>query len=716
MSAPTTDHLPVSAAPARTAPGFLPEIQALRTVAVLLVVVYHLWPGYLPGGYIGVDVFFVISGYLITAHIVREVVDKRSFTLTGFYVRRIRRLLPAALVVLAVVGVATLLWAPQTLWNDTGKQIVASAFYVENWALVANSVDYLGASVESSPVQHFWSLSVEEQFYLFWPILIAAAWLLIARGRAASARTRLGLTLAGIAVASLVFSVIATYSDQPSAYFNTFTRVWEFAVGGVLAVFAARLSLRPWQSIAATWAGLVAILVSAVVYTSGSLFPGWIALLPVVGTAVVIAAGHADGRLSLSPVMRSRPVQFVGAISYSVYLWHWPLIVLLPIILERALDTPFRIALLFGSLLVGWLSKKYIEDPFRSGTIGWRSGTATPNPTVRPRLVFAMAAVGMVVVASIGAAQWAQSEARIAQSESALRAVTDPAALPCFGAAAAVPGSGCAPATTSEGVLPDPIIARDDGAADGCQQSTGSTEVLVCSFGSKAPGALRIAVAGDSHAGQWVGALKTLAIDSGWHLDTYLRSGCGLAKLPDSAVGGAQRCATWNDKALRAIVAEQYDAVIVSTRSSVVGGGAKSESQQAADASAMVGAWTEIQASGARVIAIHDIPQPANGGVYDAPTCVMENPDPAPCATSMSSSIVADPQVAAARELGSVEVIDLAPYFCVDDSCPAVLGSVLVYGDGNHMTALFAQTLTPYLGAELAPALGIEPAEASSLS
>ncbi|KQX08051.1 MULTISPECIES: acyltransferase family protein [unclassified Leifsonia] len=714
MSATTTADLPVSATPARTAAGFLPEIQALRTVAVLLVVVYHLWPGYLPGGYIGVDVFFVISGYLITAHIIRQVVDKGSFSLTGFYVRRIRRLLPAALVVLAVVGIATFLWAPQTLWNDTGKQIVASAFYVENWALVVNSVDYLGAAVESSPVQHFWSLSVEEQFYLFWPILIAATWFVIARS--GGARTRLGLALAGIAVASLAFSVIATYSDQSSAYFNTFTRVWEFAIGGVLAVFAARLRLRPWQSIAASWAGLAAILVSAVLYTSNSLFPGWIALLPALGTAAVIAAGHADGRLSLAPAMRSRPVQFVGAISYSVYLWHWPLIVLLPIMLERALDTPLRIALLFGSLLVGWLSKKYIEDPFRSGTISWRSGAATPNPAVRPRVVFAMAAAGMIVVASIGAAQWATSEARIAQSEAAMRAVVDPAGTPCFGAAAAVPGSGCAPATTSDGVLPDPIIARDDGAADGCQQSSGSTEVLVCSFGSKEPGALRVALAGDSHAGQWMGALKTLAVESGWHLDTYLRSGCGLAKLPGSAIGGAQRCAEWNGKALRAIVGEHYDAVIVSTRSSVVGGGAKPESQQAADASAMVGAWTDIQESGADVIAIHDIPQPANGGVYDTPTCVMENPDPTACATTLSASLVTDPQVTAARTLGSVEVIDLSPYFCIDDSCPAVLGGVLVYGDGNHMTALFADTLTPYLGAELAPALGIEAPEASSLS
>ncbi|MET0724723.1 MAG: acyltransferase, partial [Leifsonia sp.] len=211
MSAPTTDDHVASPARTRAPSGFLPEIQALRTVAVMLVVVYHLWPAYLPGGYIGVDVFFVISGYLITAHIVREVVDKGSFTLRGFYVRRIRRLLPAALVVLAIVGLATFLWAPMTLWNDTGKQIVASAFYVENWALVANSVDYLGAAVDSSPVQHFWSLSVEEQFYLVWPILIATAWLVLRRLRRGASRNRLGMILVAIGAASLVFSIIATY-------------------------------------------------------------------------------------------------------------------------------------------------------------------------------------------------------------------------------------------------------------------------------------------------------------------------------------------------------------------------------------------------------------------------------------------------------------------------------------------------------------------------
>lgn len=675
---------------------FLPELQALRTLAVMLVVLYHLWPSYLQGGYIGVDVFFVISGYLISAHIIRGVTGGTRFSLTAFYVRRIRRLLPAALAVLAVVAIATALWAPQTTWNDTGEQVVASAFYVENWALLFNAVDYLGAAADSSPVQHYWSLSVEEQFYLFWPVLIMLGWWLVRRFARRPRRELLMISTGLLLALSLAYSIWATYDDQATAYFNSLTRVWEFAAGASLAVLLPSLRIPRGVAIALGWLGLAAITMAAVLFTGGSPFPGWIALLPVLGTVAVIAGGSVDGPASLAPVMRLRPVQWAGDISYSIYLWHWPLIVLVPVILRHPLDTPLKVAVLVASLAIAWASKVFIEDPLRDGPLPWRRTAASP----RKRQVFVAALAGMVVVSLLGGAMWAASETRIAAGTAALDAIGDPLTVPCLGAAALAASASCTDDATAK-VVPDPLIARRSLSGENCQQNGGSVAVLRCTFGDESAG-LKVALAGDSHASQWLGPLKLVAARNGWRLETYLRSGCFLQELPDSANGSDQRCATWNRAVEKDLVAGHYDVLLVSARSSVIGGGPKTVEQQQADATRMRAAWGKVVGAGTEVIVIRDIPQPANDGVYDAPTCVLEHADAYErCVTSEKGSLVPDPQLAAAKDLHGVAVLDATNSFCQDGRCPIVIGGVLVYGDGNHMTGLYAQTLAPALDALL---------------
>ncbi|MEL4320449.1 acyltransferase family protein [Leifsonia sp. YIM 134122] len=685
-----------------TRDGRLPELQALRTVAVLLVVLYHLWPAYLQGGYVGVDVFLVISGYLISSHIMRGVVERGSFSLTDFYVRRIRRLLPAALVVLMVVGITTLIWMPQTTWNDTGQQIVASAFYVENWALVANSVDYLGAAASDSSVQHYWSLSVEEQFYLVWPLLLLLSWALLRRANRSATRRSLGLVVGIVGAASLLFSILSTDADQASAYFNTFGRIWEFAAGALLAVFLPLVRLRPWQGILSTWVGLAAILFTAVVYTSTTPFPGWTALLPVFGAAAVIAGGSPPGRFSLAPAMRWRPVQVVGDISYSVYLWHWPLIVIVPVVLQQPLGGPLKVAILIASLGVGWLSKRFLEDPLRAGPLPWRRAAGEP----RRRTIFIGALCGMLIVSSVGGVAWASSSARIASAESAMKSLGDPLTIECFGASALADSGACPSSSDTSGdeIYPDPLIARRPTSA-GCQQANGSDAVRSCDFGSSSSAAPRVALAGDSHASQWLAPLSVIADDEGWHLETFLRAGCFLQVLPAGANGSERRCSDWNAKALREIVAGHFDVVFVSARSTLVGGGAKPVEQQKAEAARMRAAWAPVIAGGARVVVLRDIAQPSNGGIYDAPTCVLENEHSdaaAVCSVARERAIVPDPQVLAAQNEGSVDVIDMNDFLCTADRCSTIVGDVLVYGDGNHLTALYATTLAPYLAEKVA--------------
>ena len=360
-----------------------PEIQALRALAVVLVVIYHVNPyGLLPGGYIGVDVFFVISGFLITAHIAKGLERDGGFKLSGFYMRRVRRLLPAALTVLAVVGVMTFVFLPATRWNGTAPEIASSVFYVQNWYLAEHSVAYLAAETRS-PIEHFWSLSVEEQFYLFWPaFLILAAWI----GRR-FARTRLALVvgIAAITAASFAFSVLATYTAPYWAYFATTTRVWELGAGGLLALTAPQLKIDRRYRIALSWAGLLVIAWCAMNFSAGTVFPGYIAAVPVIATAVVITAGDVPGRMSTSWLANLRATQFIGDISYSIYLWHWPLIALAPWVILGAgyVLPPFMwLVPVVACVFVAWLSKRYIEDPFRLVGSGSRVAPAAGRKLV----------------------------------------------------------------------------------------------------------------------------------------------------------------------------------------------------------------------------------------------------------------------------------------------------------------------------------------------
>jgi peptidoglycan/LPS O-acetylase OafA/YrhL len=689
--------------PIRESTGVRPEIQALRALAVTLVVVYHLWPDRLPGGYVGVDVFFAISGFLITSHLFGQVERTGSIALGRFYSRRIRRLLPASLLVLLFIGVVTLAFVPVRLWTTIGSNLLASALYVENWSLVANAVDYLGASSTTIPTQHFWSLAVEEQFYLLLPVvLIAAAFVFARRHPALRARAVVG-TIAVIGIASLVYSIWATGFDQASAYFNTFTRFWEFALGGIAAVVLPRIPIRPFASVLLAWGGVVAIVATSLLFRDSSPFPGWIAALPVLATLAIIAGGDQRRTGSLSPLFRLRPVQFVGDISYSIYLWHWPLIVLVPIVFEHRITTPIRLGIIVATLALAWLSKKFVEDPLRADRLRPEGTVPRRFPVAR---IFVSALAAMLVVSAAGVVVLAIGQSRVDAAERTLSALPDVSTFACFGASA-LPETSCHDSNgLGSAVYPPPIIARNATGSEGCQQNALDTTLLSCAYGSKSPTALRVALSGDSHAGEWLEGLRGVAAAKGWHLDTYLRSGCGLSSSPSPGIGADARCRTWNASVLAALKHGHYDLVIVSTRSSLVGGSAMSAANQATVAGSMSRAWTQLTTAGIRVIAIRDTPEPLGAGVADVPSCVADAKSPeTTCSVAKSRALIADPQVAAVAETPGTQLIDMTRYFCPGATCPPIIGNVLVYADGHHITGLYSETLAGDLGKELTAAL-----------
>jgi len=660
-----------------------PEIQALRAAAVLLVLAYHVAPKGLPGGYVGVDVFFVISGFLITAHIVKPLL-RGTFTVGGFYARRAVRLLPASMLVLAFTLVSTWVFVPRSLWPQFGRQIAASALYVENWLLAGNATDYSAPAADVSPVQHFWSLSAEEQFYLAWPALLILGSLVATRWH--RWRRAYLAVLVPLALASLTWSVVATAGEPASAYFVTTTRAWEFAAGGILWLVAHRAATLPDAARAgASWVGIGLIGVAAFAFSSRTPFPGWAAAVPVLGAVLVIAAGLPRARWSPSGLMSWTPVQAVGDMSYSLYLWHWPLIVLLPYVVGAQLGLQGRVVAVLVAVPLAYLTRRFVEIPvldrYRpTGGSFWR----------RKSTVGIAVAAGMALVAVPAFAMNTTVRQQQAAAWDALRTVV--ASPPeCFGAAA-VDAAGCATDATGQ-VYPAPLIGDQDDFGrvhPGCQVGGDTVTATPCTFGDP-DGTVKVALVGDSHAAQWQPALAAVAEQRGWQLTTYLRSGCPVTATPPQDRSAA--CRAWEKDVVDTVEDADFDYVFTSALSATPYGGD-------GGVGGFVDAWGRMARSGAQVVALRDNPDPTKAGVESTPACV-EDRSAAACATDQDVSLLPDPQVAAVEQTPGAALVDLTGYFCQAGTCPAVIGDVLVYHQDQHVTMTYMRTLAPMLSAAI---------------
>jgi len=698
MSAPAlSDSATTKPSSARVAPRT--DIQALRALAVSLVFAYHLWPEHLTGGFIGVDVFFVISGFLISSHLLSKPPTSVA-DITHFWARRVKRLLPASLLVLAVTLIASRIVAPETQWGNTARQAGAAALYVVNWLLATDSVDYLAAENAPTPVQHFWSLSVEEQFYFVWPVLIGLfAWWALRRGR----RRAVLLGLAVIAVCSFLYSVWETATAPAAAYFVTPTRAWEFALGGVLACVMRgsdpddatthrswRLTAQGRTLVAAV--GLGAIAFAAFFYDGTTPFPSWTAAVPIAGAVAVMAAGltACDGFLGRGLALRG--FQWLGDVSYSVYLWHWPLIVLVPYVSGRLglLDQAVIIA---TTLVLAALTKKFVEDRYRF-------------TRAAPRRIFTIAGLGMAVVLVLSGLQLAELSLRQQRSEAALNQAQS-GQDPCLGAGSLIRPDHCR-SVKHETLVPSPAEAAGDKSAayedvggKDCWSTGPRFDLITCTFG-RAEGRRRVALVGNSHAGQWLPTLEAIAEHDDLQIVTYLASRCAMSAVDQNLPTPAQTaaCRSWVDEVTAAVIDGSYDAVIFTNRMSV---GAKGAADAAASERAYeIGyeAVLENLAGHVPVLALHDTPAPGDAGLESVPDCVAEHIDDVDaCSGSRSDWVPAEPlkqAFEATRPKNSV-FVDLNDYICEKDSCAAVVGGVIVYSDGSHLTATYARTLSPVL-------------------
>lgn len=501
---------------------FRTDIQALRAIAVLAVVIYHLWPERLTGGFMGVDMFFVISGYLMTLTLMRDIkpvieakkkIKAVGGYLSNFYARRIKRLLPAATVTLLGTLGLVIATGNFALIEQTGKQIATSALFVQNLYLANESVDYLN-NPEPTAVQHFWSLSLEEQFYLVWPLLLLVITFLTVNLTILYRKHKIPggvIPVSLLVVAFFIYGYLLTKSDPSAAYFFTPARVWELIMGGLIA-FLPQLKHYDLKLIL-PWIG-VAIIGYAFYKWDGVGFPGWHAMVPVLGTSFILYAGTSpsESKLSFSNVLKARPIQWIGDISYSLYLWHWPLIILLPVLFTFNLEGDNSLIIKFGilalSFVLAWLSYKYVEIPAQ-------------KTKLKKRWTYILFVVVVAAVAAAGffASNTAKTEAQ--NRLSSLRTLAVSGDSECLGARSIQNAATCGnrfdfryPEFTQLNKIDrytGPIETGVDCPIYHPVTGVPSDHTKYCVLGNK-DATQTIAILGDSHANQWINAFNQIGI------------------------------------------------------------------------------------------------------------------------------------------------------------------------------------------------------------
>jgi peptidoglycan/LPS O-acetylase OafA/YrhL len=667
-----TDRLEVSR-------RFRPDIEGIRAFAVLSVVLYHAGLG-VRAGFVGVDVFFVISGFLITRQLVDSVAKRGVRSLPTFYTRRIRRLLPAGAVVVISTVLVARLFAPALQVRSIALDGIFTTFYGLNYRLAITGTQYLHQTDAVSPLQHFWSLGVEEQFYVFWPVLIVlVAWI----GR--RFRTALlALLLVATVVVSFHYSMTVTRSSAPWAYFSLHTRAWEMALGALVAVGAQQLARLP-RLIGEVGAviGLVVIVSSAFVYSDATPYPGSAAALPVAGAALLIASGCGPRRRT-ERILGEPMLQCIGRVSYSWYLWHWPMLVLAPMVIGHPLDLVQRLIVVWLSLATAVLTFFVIEDPARAlrlTNLRWFAGGLAISGAV--------AAAGALVLTHLPPLVGTGAAVTIVQADTA-----SPQVRQQMQAAVA---AGVQTTNVPSNLAPQPAAAANDtpeSSKDGCHADFLSTQQGDCVFGDPR-GTHTAVIFGDSHAEQWLPAFDNAGRKAGWRIVNWTKAACPPAQISVFAASlnrDYSECDSWRTATMARIAALKPDLIVVSESENVV----PSKVPPAEFATDTVTTLQKFQAtSKAKVVFLSDIPVPN----YDMPGCVAQHLDNAKACNFAVKNAYIYPErhkeMAPAIQRAGFAVVDPLSWLCTSSTCPAVVGNYLVYRNTTHMSASFATWLTP---------------------
>ena len=657
----------------RSQKSFRRDIEGMRGIAVSMVVLFHCGvPGF-DGGFIGVDVFFALSGYLITGLIVEEMERTGKLSFRRFYARRARRLLPASgLLVVTTLLLSLAVYSPLEV-AAFSKSANYTSLYLSNWMFMRQAANYFASDVALNPYLHTWSLALEEQFYLFWPALIVLAF---SRNRL---RSQVAAVLLALCLVSLTISIWFTHARQPWAFFSLPARAWEFGLGGLACLLpkVKLASYTKWLTLLG-WAGLAAVLTAGCLFTRETKFPGYAATVPVAGTIVVLIAGASGVSSSLQKLLGTRVLQYLGRLSYSWYLWHWPMLlfgaVIVPAIKWQGKLVPAAIA-----LLVAQVTFVLMEKPIRGSVF------LMARPVLSLSLALVVPLCGVITAHFVlGRASRALAGPRQNRFWSASQDVRT-----LFNA--------------------------------NCLTRAGSTKVLECEYGDHSSETLAV-LAGDSHAEQWFPALQAIANEKHWRLVTLLKSSCPIAGV-DIYSPTLKRidleCSAWRKKALERIAQlNPYVVILSESDKGVLGYPAEPDTWP------LIGPerWNEglrstlgyLDSHRLKTLLIADVPRAG----FDVPICLsraaahrwaeQECLLPRYLALNHQARLA---EVRAVSGFRSVRLLDFTNNFCTDTICRPVIDGQVVYRDSNHVTSTFVQTLTPLLEREIDTVAGIREPE-----
>lgn len=658
--------------------SFRPEVAGLRAVALSIVVVYHVWLGRVSGG---VDVFLLVSAFLLTLSFASRHREGSGFALRAYWLRTFGRLLPPAAVVLLTTVIMSITVFPQVRWSLLIEHAWASLLYVQNWDMAFGAVDYQAADTSTaSPFQHFWSLSVQGQVFILWPLILLACAFTARRLHCSFVRIALPAFI-GIFALSLAFSIQHTASNQAFAYFDTRARLWEFALGSIVALSLPYLRLPRVPRLVAGWAGLAAIVLCGLLIQVGNQFPGFVALIPTVGAALVILAARTDSRVGVDRFLASTPVQDLGRISYALYLWHWPLLIAyLQVSGRSTVGVTEGATIIAVSLGLAWLTMHLVERPLQ----GW----TWINRNKRRRMAFTVT-VALTVAVPLSA--W---ETRIGTQQAMLEAQPEalnpgarvllpgwdeelPDALPIPAATDLGSEWGNAGATCEEAFLPS------DPALESCQQVQGSD----------APDKT-VVVIGDSHALQLMPALVPIAEADDWRMITLLRNACRYGAASSER---DDQCNARNEAARDYVLDLQPDVVISHGTLSYE----EREPREALVPEYEAGISPFLEA-GIEVVAVRDNPR----FPFDMYECLERNgPESEICAPRRDDVLLGTDPLEELTTAPNFHPLDLTDLICRPDTCPAVIGNIYVYRDHDHLNRTYVETMAPEVQRRLLAAL-----------
>ena len=606
----------------------IPQIQALRAVAAVLVVIYHA--KVTSGGYIGVDIFYVISGFLITGLLLRELDGTGSLALKAFYLRRVKRLLPASFFILFVTAIVAWTVYPTTLRHGLGKDIAAAGAYVSNYLFALWQMDYQNLNATPPVVIHYWSLAVEEQFYLFWPFIILALYRF-------GARRAVFIGVAAITLASFLLSLFLTPREPIWSFYSLPTRAWELGIGALLLFIPKRIRFSSNYG----WAALALILYGTLTFTDKTPFPGTAALVPVIGTAFAIASLN-NWPTAMNRFGNLKVVQWLGEISYPLYLWHWPVLVIPSVAWGRSLVAHELLICVLVTALLADLTHRFIEDPIRY---------SKPHP----KLVFKSGAAATAASLIVGAAIYLSFNDEIKLDNGRSYSVSE--------------------------LIKRPVIYDDD-----CHVNNGETVSPECTYGER--GAKRkIVLFGDSHAAQWFPVLAQLANENNFELISLTKSACPgpAVEKVDSGEYKNSDCFAWRDNSLERIAKLKPYAVIFSGFQHFqvpAGYSSRREWWQAGQKRTL----NSLRGNASHIVYITDTPHPQQ----DIPACLAGGVI-SDCDDSQPSEPISIP---------GLKVVNPTPWLCTD-KCSSVINGNVAYRDGSHISIAMSESLAQPLGQAL---------------